>query len=338
VKFYSIILCLLSCFVTFCFTEANGQKPVTDQEVNPKIRPEIQNSGDDLVHIGDLIDVDIVGGFEFDWRGSLSADGFLDGLDSYGEPIYGLCRSEAQIAADVAKVLGKILRDPKVVVKILDRSNRAVVRLDGAVRTATRFRLKRTVNLRELLIIAGGLTDGASGEISIFRPKNVSCRPAIIPAAAGLPAPDNAPLITNIKISELLSGKAAANPEILSGDVITVERALPIYIIGAVNNPRPVYTREQMTLTRIIATAGGVTKDADGNKVSIFRRDGVDVRSIEADLGKVKRGETKDEVLLPFDIIEVASKGGGNRKYPPRLANDENRDRPSRELPLRIVE
>jgi protein involved in polysaccharide export with SLBB domain len=297
---------------------------------------------DDLIHYGDVIDVDIVGGFEFDWRGTLTPEGFLDGFDANGEPIYGLCRSQSQIGLDVAKILGRILREPKVVVRIIDRSNRAVARLDGAVRTASRFRLQRVVYLSELLVLAGGFTDGASGEITIYRPRNLSCRRSIIQASAldtRLVSPqDNGSIVTNIKISELLSGKAAANPQILSGDLITVTKALPIYVIGAVNNPRPVYTRDQMTVSRIVATAGGLAKDAEGNKVSIFRRDGLDVRNIEADLGKIKRGETDDEILRPFDIIEVAAKGGGKRKYPPVVANEENRDRLKQDLPLRVVD
>ncbi len=336
-KCYLIILCFLSCFV---LTTGQDFAPPQLSEI-PK-QSQILIAGEDLVHFGDVIDVDIVGGFEFDWRGKLNAEGFLDGLDSYSDPIYGLCRSENQIASDITKVMGKILREPKVVVRIIDRSNRAVVRMDGAVRTATRFRVQRTVYLRELLVMAGGLTDGASGGITIFRPGNLSCTPTDVPVivADSKPTPslDNGSQTINIKISELLSGKTSANPQIFSGDMITVTRALPIYVIGAVNNPKPIYSRDRMTVSRIVASAGGLTKDAEGNKVTIFRRDGVNVSSIEADLIKIKSGETNDEVLRPFDIIEVASKGGGARKYPPVFANDENRDRSKQEMPLRIVD
>ncbi len=55
----------------------------------------------------------------------------MDGLDGFNQPVYALCRSEDEIAAGVAMAYSKILRDPKVIVKIIDRSNRAVVRLGG---------------------------------------------------------------------------------------------------------------------------------------------------------------------------------------------------------------
>lgn len=336
-KQYLLFLCFLSCFVFISLkSSAKAQGPASSHQKTT------QAYQDDLAHFGDVIDVDVVGGFEFDWRGTLTAEGFLNGLDGFSEPIYGLCRSEAQIAADVTRVFSEILRDPKVVVKIIDKSNRAVVRLDGAVRTATRFRLKRNVQLRELLVLAGGLTDGASGEVSILRRKDLSCASSITPVShtdgkKSLLPQDNGLLTINIKLSELLSGKKDADPQIVSGDIITVTRALPIYVIGAVNNPGPIYSRDQMTVSRVVATAGGTAKDADGDKVSIYRREGLEVRSIEADLGKIKRGETIDEVLRPFDIIEVAGKGKAKRRFPPVIAN-ESRNRTGPDLPLRIVD
>jgi len=337
VKYYLIILFIFSCLVlSRAIQTVNSQQ----EAAVPAAIPFYQD--DELVHFGDVIDVDVVGGFEFDWRGTLTPEGFLDGIDGLSEPVYGLCRSEGQIAADIAKILGRTLRDPKVIVRILDRSNRAVVRLDGAVRTATRFQIKRPVHLRELIVMAGGIIDGASGDISIFRPKDLSCRPSMVAAAGTLqqPAPtqDNASMVTNIKIVDLLGGKPDADPQILSGDIITVNRALPIYVIGAVVNPRPVFSREKMNLNRLIATAGGLSKDADASRVMIFRRDGLEVRSIEADLTKIKNGKSEDAVLLPFDIIEVASKGGSKRKYPPVVANEQNADRSKQEMPLRIVD
>lgn len=336
-KYYLIMLCSLLFIV-----HSDSIQNVSAQQVNVVRTALAFDQDDELVHFGDIIDVDVVGGFEFDWRGTLTPEGFLNGIDGLSEPIYGLCRSEGQIAADIVKVLGRTLRDPKVIVRILDRSNRAVVRLDGAVRTATRFQIKRPVHLRELIVMAGGIIDGASGDINIFRPKDLSCRPTMVPAAGILSQPgstqDNVSMVTIIKIADLLSGKTNADPQILSGDIITVNRALPIYIIGAVINPRPVYSREKMTLSRLIATAGGLSKDADASRLIIFRRDGLEVRSIEADLTKIKNGRSEDEVLLPFDIIEVASKGGSKRKYPPMVANEQNTDRSKQELPLRIVE
>lgn len=290
---------------------------------------------DELVHYGDVIDVDVVGGFEFDWRGTITPEGHLDGLETFDAPIFALCRTESEIAADVARAYSKILRDPKVIVRIIDRSNRALARVDGAVRTPTRFSIRREVTLNELLVLAGGFVSGASGEIMIFRPANLSCsRTEEPPGSPG----DNRSQTTIIKISDLLSGRVSSDPVILSGDIVTVSKAFPIYVIGAVNNPGSIYLTSELTLSRAIATVGGMAKDADGKTATIFRRSGAGTSIIDVDLAKIKRGEMEDEVLRSFDIIDVPAKGGGKRTYPPASPSTGIRDPTWAQMPLKIVE
>ena len=286
------------------------------------------------IHHGDIIDVDFVGGFEFDWRGGLTPEGYLQGLDAIDGSIYGLCLTENELAAAIKKVYGKILRSPDVVVKIIDKSGRAVVRLNGAIKNPARFKLMRAVTLRELIVNSGGLTDTASGQITIFRPKNASC---VEPSRDEISGASNPLQTMTVKISELLKGLPSANPQILSGDIVEVERAPVIYIIGAVNNPQPIFSREQMTVSRAIATAGGFAKDADGKRATIIRRDGTEIKNIDVDLAKIKSGTIEDVILKPFDIIDVASKGGGKRKFPPVEANVYGTNDQT-EPPLRVID
>jgi protein involved in polysaccharide export with SLBB domain len=200
------------------------------------------------------------------------------------------------------------------------------------------------VRLRELLVLAGGLIDTASGDVTIFRQKDLNCRRTAANTAEGAPSPaaiapqDNGSESLTIKLSDLLSGRPEADPEILSGDLITVNRAMPIYLIGAINRPGPVYSLAPLTVTRAIASAGGAAKDADETKIAIYRRDGGETRSIEVDLAKIKRGEIEDEVLRHFDILEVSTKGSGKRKYPPAVVSNENSDRAASDGPLRVVD
>jgi polysaccharide biosynthesis/export protein len=325
-------LLMILLWITLLISVIAGVGKIRAQEPELKPLDAVRTfNQEDLVHFGDIIDVDVVGGFEFDWRGTITPEGFLDGIIIYDEPIRALCRSEKDIAADIARAHSKILRDPKVVVKIIDRSNRAVARVVGAVRTPTRFSIRRPVTLKELLVLAGGIASGASGDIAIVRPRDLSCRQTWGPS-------DNASELTNIKISDLLSGKSEFNPVILSGDIVTVSRALPIYVIGAVNVPVPLYLTSDLTVSRAIAIAGGLSKDADGSTVTIFRRSGGHTVQIESDLAKLKRGEIEDEILKPFDIIDVPAKGSGKRKYPPAAPINENREPSMGELPLKIVD
>jgi protein involved in polysaccharide export with SLBB domain len=303
-----------------------------------------------LIHFGDLIDIDVVGSFEFDWRGNLNPEGYLAGFDKIPDPVYGLCRSEGELAALIAKEYGKILRDPHVIVKVIDRSNRPFSVLQGAVKTPQRFQIKRTVFLNELLIIAGGLNDRASGEIRIFRPQGLNCQaekdlvPADSEAAAGegrekfiKASQGNGPETLNIRISDLLRGDKQSNPQILSGDIITVAEARPIYVIGGVNTPKQLSSRSKFTLTRAIASAGGLSKEGL-EKVVIFRRRGRESLVIEANLERIKGGLDPDLVLEAYDIVDVSQKGREKRKTAPVVDTNSPDQARSVSLPLRIVD
>ncbi|MBK8466978.1 MAG: SLBB domain-containing protein [Chloracidobacterium sp.] len=310
---------------------------ILSQAPAPSETPEQPKNELDLIHFGDLIDVDFAGTLEYDWRGTLTSTGTLEGLDQLST-ITGLCRSENDIADELARIYSKILRDPKVTVRIVDRSNRAVARLDGAIKIPMRFRVMRTVRLRELIVAAGGLTDDASGEITILRRPELNCLSQLGAASSENRPSGNGLQAINISISELLTGKTSADPLVFSGDIITVDKAFPIYVIGAVNNPRPIYSRSGMTLTRAISTAGDLAKGAIVQKVTIFRRDNSETNIVQVDLEKIKKGEINDVDLKPFDIIEVAFKGRVQRKYPPVIAASENKIVDNQDLPLRIID
>jgi protein involved in polysaccharide export with SLBB domain len=292
----------------------------------------------DLIHVGDLIEVDVLGSFEFDWRGGLNPEGFLEGMDKIESPVFALCRSESDIAADIEKQYSKILREPKINVRILDRSNRAVAYLDGAVRFPQRFQIKRTVRLNELVVLSGGITDKASGEITVFRPRSLNCRSnrstgeEFVKTSGG-----NGSESLTIKISDLIRGDKDANPEILSGDIVNIAEALPIYIIGGVNAPQQLSSRSQTILSRAVASAGGVSKEGDASKVTVFRRSAEGSLVMEFDLGKIRGKQVADPALKPYDIVEVAQKGKPKRRFPPVVAGIRRVDGLAK-LPLRIIE
>jgi hypothetical protein len=289
----------------------------------------------DLVHFGDLIDVDVVGSLDFDWRGTLTPEGFLNGVEKSQDPIFALCRSEADIAAEIAKEYGKILREPQVVVKIIDRSGRPAAILDGAVKTPHKFRIRRPVFLNELLIMAGGITDTASGEVRIFRPQNLSCSGTGDTSNA---VPGSGGQTETILLSDLLRGKKDANPQILSGDIVSVLEAFPIYVIGGVNSPRQLSSRSRTTLTTAISSAGGLARDAVESDITIFRRFAGDARTIHVDLKKINDKALDDVVLKPYDIVDVGQRGRERKKFPPVVNTAGNSEAKAENLPLKIVD
>ncbi len=312
----------------------------------------IAETGANQVHYGDLIDVDIIGSTEYDWRGNLSPEGFLSGLNFVGEPIYGLCRTEEAIAADIAKGFSNFLKNPQVSVKIIDRSGRPVSLLYGAIKTPQRFQIQRPVRLNELLILSGGITEKASGDIQILRPPNLSCESGNFSTEQKMDSTEaeKAPekfvsakqeinsSYSNIKISDLLKGQPAANPMILSGDIVTVLEAEPIYLIGGVANPKYIHARSRITLSRAIAAVGGFTKDADPRKITVFRREKNNSKIIEVDFEKIKNSATEDIILQAFDVVDVAQTGREKRKLSPIVNVVENNAEKSANLPLRIID
>ncbi|MGI8469215.1 MAG: polysaccharide biosynthesis/export family protein [Pyrinomonadaceae bacterium] len=305
---------------------------------------------ENLIHIGDLINVDVVGSTEYDWRGGLTPEGYLNGLNFVDEPIYGLCRTQEQVATDVAKGYEKFLRNPQVVVKIIDRSRRPVSFLYGAVGTPQRFQLRRAVKLNELLILAGGITEQASGEIQILRSQTLSCSAkksspnkqtsdsGNLAKKSSAAAQSNDSEYINIEIGDLLKGKPESNPQILTGDVVTVLESKPIYVTGGVVNPKQINARSEINVSRAIAEAGGLAKNADPKKVTVFRVENRETKAIEIDLDKVKAGQTADMTLQAFDIIDVAQKGKERSKYAPVINAAETDTKKSQNLPLRIID
>lgn len=307
---------------------------------------EVVNKTQNLIHPGDLIDVDFLGSFENDWRGTLTPEGFLNGLDLAEEPIFALCRSQEEVAEKIVQAYSKLLREPKVVVKIIDRSNRPLSTIYGAVKTEQRFQIKRPVFLNELIVMAGGFTDKASGEIQIFRPPELNCAEKNVKPDSPNDGSQRERFVAasqtdesnyiKVKISDILKG--VSNPQILSGDIITVLESEPIYVIGGVTTPQKISSRAQITLTRAIAASGGLTKDADGKNVTIFRREAGETKIIETEYEKIVSGQVEDIPLKAFDIIEVATKGRGKSKFPPVVETVSVGGKSSPDLPLRIID
>ncbi len=334
----------------FVFQISVFAQTTTPSKENLENVREPQKSEQELMHSGDLIDVDVIGSTEYDWRGTLNPEGFLSGINFTGNPIYALCQTEESVAAKIAASYAKILREPKVVVKILDRSNRPVSILYGAVKKNQRFQIKRPVWLNELIIVSGGFTDKVSGEIQILRPPNSNCEKEKlkpIESSGAVPVEKDEKIAQtsksdetqyiNIKISDLLSGKKEANPQILSGDIITVLEAKPIYVIGGVGTPKQIPLRTQITLSRAIDSAGGLAKGADAKKVTIFRKT-AEPKIIEADLEKIKANQAEDIILQAFDIVEVTETGHEKRKFPPIINANDLGQKTAGNLPLRVVD
>lgn len=302
---------------------------------------------ENLIHSGDLVDVDILGSTEFDWRGNITPEGFLSGLN-FVETINVRCLTADDLSAKIAEQYQKFLRDPKVQVKILDRSTRPFSTMVGEIKIQQKYQLKRKIYLNELIIISGGLTDRANGEIQILRqPNNICITPEKAEAEntenvdktdfINVSQKNNNLKVINIKILDMLAGEKEANPQILYGDVITVKGAEPVYVIGGVNNPGKILFRSDLSVSRSIAAAGGFTAKAKPEKIRVFRRENNETNIIELNLEQTKVNEKDDILLKPYDIVEVSGKGD-ERRFSPLNDFEKESDNNTSKLPLRVID
>ena len=303
---------------------------------------------DDLVHYGDLINIDILGSFEYDWRGTITPEGFLTGANFIGNDIYAVCQKTESIAKQIAKFYGEFLRNPKVIVTILDRSKRAHSTIHGAVKKPMGIKMKRKVYLNELIILAGGFTDNASGRIQIIRQPNASCAAKFeLEKAADSEQKGKRQEFTKINtdtrlfslnVVDLLRGRKEANPQIFYGDLITVQKADPIYVMGNVEKPTMIYLRTELTVLRAIASAGGETKKADLGDITIFRREKGGTIVINVNLEDITKTPPPDLKLRAFDVVEVGGDEANERTYPPIFRAKSITSPKNSDFPMRVID
>ncbi len=222
------------------------------------------------------------------------------------EDIQAACRTEGELAKDIATRYLTFMRNPQVDVFVKEYQSRPVAVL-GAVNTPGRFQLQRRIRLLELLSFAGGPAEKAGGNIQLVRS---SSYPSCEAAAKGV---DDSGLRMNVfKLRDTLAGNLRANPFVRPGDVITVLEYEQIYVLGNVRNPAAFPLKERITLSEAIAMAGGTLPDTQSERIRILRQkpEGLSKDEILVDLRAINKRKAPDVVLQPNDIVEVPTASG----------------------------
>jgi protein involved in polysaccharide export with SLBB domain len=184
----------------------------------------------------------------------------------------------------------------------------------GAVRTPTRFEVRRPVRLAEALTIAGGLTDDADRTIEVIQTETQCFRSLSRLYSSHIPIVDESYIRISGKtetyeISDLLRGDGQANPVLRPGDVVIVNDLPSIFVIGNVKKPRQISWKEGLTLTQAIELAGGVLPNTL-KYIHVYRAIGnrIGVEDLQYELRAIKKRRASDPVLQRYDIIDVARK------------------------------
>ena len=222
------------------------------------------------------------------------------------EDIQAVCRTENELAKDIASRYLPLMRNPQVDVFIKEYHSRPVAVI-GAVNTPGRFQLQRRIRLLDLLSFAGGPAERAGGNIQVVHSSSYpSCE-----TKAGRTSSEALGLSV-FKLRDTLAGSGRSNPFVRPGDVITVLEVEQIYVLGNVLRPSSFPLRERITLSQAIAMAGGTLPDSANDRVRILRQkaDGVSKEELVVNLKAITKRQAPDVVLQANDIVEVPTASG----------------------------
>ena len=283
---------------------------VQAQQPTPKPEPataETQLPRPYLLGPGDLLEITIDQMTSPTRRVQVDGDGYVSSLP-FIDPVKAKCRTERQLQQDLTSAYSRLIKEPYISVLVLERNSRTPVSISGAVRQNTKVPTIRKLRLNELIVAAGGFTERAAGTIQILHTEPVMC-PEPGQEAEGLAINATTIPLQIIRISDLLKG--TVNPVIRPGDLVLVTEAEPVYITGSVVSPGSILMRDNLTLSRALATVGGLRKEAKVSEVRIYRQvsGSIDQEILKVDFGAIKRNEIPDVLLKPYDVIDVSENG-----------------------------
>lgn len=262
-----------------------------------------------LIGPGDILTIKALGEPSFDVD-KISVDELGRLHVPYVEtPLTASCKTERELQAEVAKAWSKYLRNPQVNLRVTERLSRPPVSVYGEVQKQSQFDLTRRVHLLEIISVAGGITEKSSGVIQVFRTRPPVCAAPNDPNHWSLDPNNNLGVPSRLySVGALRQGREEANPEIMPGDIIVVQKAASIYVTGEVIKPGELGMPEGgLPLTQAIAMASGLNRDAKTKEVKIYRRKvgSPQPEMIAVNLDQIKKGSAKDVMLEPGDIVEV---------------------------------
>ena len=269
---------------------------------------------------GDILDVRVFGQPDLNSTVEIDEDGNISSLPFVEDPIPAKCKNEKEVQKIITEAYAKYILKPRVSVRILERRSRPPAIVFGAVRMPSRVTMNRRLRLHEVLVTAGGVTQNANGTIDILHTELEMCTqtddvPTTVAVASAVAAnhskDSDIGKLESFKIVDLKGGSEANNPYIRPGDIVIVNEGEPVFITGAVVTPRELVIKDQITLARAIAMAGGPQKLANTSQVLIYRKkDGkIGQDLLKFDYDAIRKGKAPDVLLQAYDIIDVRAVG-----------------------------
>jgi len=198
----------------------------------------------------DTVEISVFRHDELNLRATIGTKGKISFYLLGDLEVAGLTRF--QLRDKIRKGLTRYIKDPQVVVKIVEYRSRKVMVL-GEVGAPGMYHMRSSFTLLEAISAAGGVDDEA------YLPGAYVVR-------------DGKVLLVNF--CELIEkGNTGEDIPLLPEDLIYIpdNRDQRVFVLGEVNNQKAVTLRENLNLLEAIVQAGGFTKDAKKDSVIIVR-------------------------------------------------------------------
>jgi polysaccharide export outer membrane protein len=207
-------------------------------------------------------------------------------------PLLGTIRVEGmnqnQLEKKLAAMLDeRYLQNAQVSVFIREYKSKTVS-VVGAVTRPGDYELLGKKNLLQVISMAGGVTNLASGQVVVIRSDKSEA----------------------IDLKELMiKGSQSLNVFLMPGDIVNIpfEEYLEVHVLGQVRNPGLVRLKMSgsCTLIKAIAQAGGFTEHARKSSILVSRPLESNEIKIKVDARKILRGRRSDFILKHGDVIHV---------------------------------
>jgi polysaccharide export outer membrane protein len=246
---------------------------------------------------GDKLDIEIMGETGSRAETFVTPDGkiyfdLLPGLDVNGI-------TTITLKQQLESGLSKFYKHPQVSVNLVDVSSQRVSVL-GRVNQPGIYPLKRPLRVLDAVSLAGGLfaseSNGTTEELADLQHSFLVRKGQMMP----------------VDFQKLIQqGDLSQNIYLQPDDFIYLPSSLSneVYVLGAVNEPRPVGFMNEMNLLAALSRGLGLRPDADLSRVSIIRGSLTDPKIATVDARAVVTGNAKDIKLEPGDIIFVPGAG-----------------------------
>ena len=286
---------------------AQEQSQATPPTQAPAV--DLQGVRNYLLGPGDVLDVRVFGQSDLNSLAEVDGDGNISSLPFLEKPIRAMCFTEKEVQRSIATAYAAYIKNPQVSVRIAQRNSRPPATLYGAVRNPMLVTMMRRVRLHELIARSGGVTERASGTVQVIHTQAEMCPEAGEVVIKRVSTSSVESQMESFKLREL--GNESGDPFIRPGDVVVVTEGDPVYITGAVLAPQPIFMKDQLTLGRAIAMAGGAQRLANTGEVHIYRKkDGmIGQEDLKYNYDAIRKGRAKDVLLQAYDIIEVRNSG-----------------------------